>query len=84
MKKINLLREFIHLVSERKLTSKARKSLPDDAFVFQKTRKYPIHDRSHARNALSRVSAHGSESEKKAVRSAVKKRYPDIEQSTTG
>ena len=35
---------------------------------------YPIPDESHARNALARVSQHGSESEKAKVRSSCKEK----------
>lgn len=65
-------------LDERKLTSKARKNLPSGSFVFPKERKYPIHDENHARAALSMVAKHGTESEIKAVRAAVHKRYPSI------
>ena len=40
--------------------------------------KYPINTAGRARNALARVSAHGSSAEKKMVRSAVKRKYPRI------
>jgi len=39
---------------------------------------YPIPDKSHARNALARVSQHGTDAEKAAVRAKVKAKYPDI------
>lgn len=39
---------------------------------------YPIPDESHARNALSRVSANGSSAEKAAVRRKVHEKYPGI------
>jgi hypothetical protein len=39
---------------------------------------YPIENKAHARNALSRVSQHGTPAEKKQVRAAVKRKYPDI------
>ena len=39
---------------------------------------YPIPDESHARNALARVSQHGSEAEKAKVRAAVEKKFPNI------
>ena len=39
---------------------------------------YPIPDESHARNALARVSQHGSEAEKATVKAAVKRKYPGI------
>lgn len=40
--------------------------------------KYPIHDKAHARNALARVSQHGSTAEKRMVRAAVKRKFPAI------
>jgi hypothetical protein len=44
----------------KKLSADDRKSLPDSAFVFPERGKassgsYPVHDRSHAANALSRA-----------------------------
>ncbi len=69
------------IFTEKKLTYKARKGLPKSSFAIPEKRKYPIHDESHARNALSRVSAHGTPEEKRRVRAAVKRRYPGIEQS---
>ena len=39
---------------------------------------YPIPDASHARNALARVSQHGSSSEKAAVRAKVHSKFPSI------
>lgn len=62
----------------RELSSKARNNLPDSAFVFPKERRYPIHDRAHARNALARVAQHGTPEEERAVKQAVKSRYPDV------
>lgn len=59
------------------LTTKARNKLPDSDFALP-GRKYPIENLSHARNALSRVSQFGSPSEKKAVRAAVYRRYPEL------
>lgn len=56
-----------------KLTSAKRNSLPASAFVFPKTRKYPIHDAGHARDALARSSG---KPEAAKVRAAVKARYP--------
>lgn len=63
-----------------KLTSGQRNDLPKKAFVFQKDRRYPINDASHARNALSRVSQNGSPEEKAKVRAAVHRKYPHIAQ----
>jgi hypothetical protein len=39
---------------------------------------YPIPDRSHAANALSRVAQHGSPAEKAQVRAAVRRKYPGM------
>lgn len=41
---------------------------------------YPIPDESHARNALARVSQHGSPEEQSRVRSAVHRKFPGIDQ----
>lgn len=62
-----------------RLSEAHRKKLPKQAFALPAQRKYPIYDKSHARNALSRVSQYGTPSEKRRVRAAVHKRYPDIE-----
>jgi len=63
-----------------KLTSAQRNALPRSDFAQPSKRKYPINDRSHARNALSRVAQHGSPSQKARVRAAVRRRYPGIKQ----
>jgi hypothetical protein len=63
-----------------KLSYKERKKLPSSAFVNREERKYPIQDKSHARNALARVSAHGTPSEKAEVRRRVCAKYPFIGQ----
>jgi hypothetical protein len=59
------------------LTAKARKQLPGSAFALSNGR-YPIHDLAHGRNALARVSQFGTPAEKKAVRAAVYRRYPQL------
>jgi hypothetical protein len=58
------------------LTSKGRKSVSDKNFVYPPTKKnpqgsYPIHDRAHGANALSRVAQFGTPAEKAKVRAAV-------------
>lgn len=68
---------------EKKLTYKAKKALPRTSFAIPGKQdgvkgKYPIQDIEHGRNALARVSAHGTPSEKKQVRAAVHRRYPSI------
>lgn len=42
---------------------------------------YPIQDRAHGANALSRVAANGTPAEKSKVRAAVKRKYPDLPSS---
>lgn len=61
-----------------KLTSGARNALPKSDFALPGKRAYPVNDPSHARNALSRVSANGTPEEKKAVRAKVHAKYPAI------
>lgn len=58
-----------------KLKSKTRKRMKRSSFAVPSKRKYPIHDRSHARNALARVSQHGTPAEKTRVRKAVARKY---------
>ena len=61
-----------------KLTPEARKNLSKGEFAEPGEKKYPIEDKAHARNALARVSQHGSAAEKTKVRAAVHAKYPDI------
>jgi hypothetical protein len=65
-----------------KLTAAKRKALPTSDFAVPSKSpdhgSYPIPDKSHARNALSRVSQFGSEREKALVRAKVHKKYPAI------
>lgn len=63
---------------ESELTTKGRAALSSSDFVFPKTRKYPIQDLSHAKNALSRAGAYGTPDEKKRVYAAVRRRYPEL------
>ena len=60
-----------------KLTTKARKKIKTSNFALP-GRRYPIHDASHARNALARVSQFGTPAEKAKVRAAVRRKYPGI------
>ena len=71
-------------VSEAVLTTATRKGLSKGEFAIPEHRAYPIHDESHARNALSRVSQHGTPDEKARVRAAVKRRYPHIGEALFG
>jgi hypothetical protein len=58
------------------LTPKARAKIADKDFVYPPSKKnpdgaYPIKDRAHGANALSRVEANGTPAEKAKVRAAV-------------
>lgn len=65
---------------DKKLTAKGRKRIKASNFALPGKR-YPIHDPSHARNALARVSQYGSPSEKARVRAAVYRKYPGMKKS---
>lgn len=62
----------------RELTSRGRNQISGKNFVFEKERRYPIHDISHARNALARVAQHGSSAEQAEVKREVYNRYPSL------
>jgi hypothetical protein len=73
-----------------RLSAADRRSLPSSDFALpgkgegpegKGSGSYPINDESHARNALSRVSQHGTSAEKAQVRAAVHRKYPGIGQS---
>jgi hypothetical protein len=64
-----------------KLSSKRRAKLSKRSFALPGKRKYPIHDKAHARNALARVAQHGTAAEKKAVRAKVTRRYPSLKKT---
>lgn len=59
------------------LDANARKHIAPHNFALPGGR-YPIHDITHARNALARVSQYGTPEEKAKVKAAVHKKYPSI------
>lgn len=64
-----------------KLSYKQKKRLPKSAFALPTGRydgSYPIPDIAHARNALARVSAHGTPAEKATVKRKVYAKYPGL------
>lgn len=64
-----------------RLTYRNRKSLKSSDFVFPKERRFPIHDRSHARAALSRAAQKATkltQKERCKVVAAVCSRYDDF------
>lgn len=70
------------------LSTSDRKNLPKADFAIPSkapgSGSYPINDASHARDALSRVSANGSSAEKAEVRTAVKRKFPGIGEEGVG
>lgn len=64
-----------------KLTAATRRAIPTEEFALP-GRRYPIQNRSHAQNALARVSQHGSPSEKATVRRKVHAKYPSMGKGT--
>lgn len=60
------------------LSGKSRGRMKSSMFALPGKRKYPIPDLSHARNALARVSQHGSPAEVKQVRAAVYRKFPSL------
>ena len=64
-----------------KLTTAERNAIPPEDFAGP-NKSYPINDDNHARNALARVSQHGTPALQARVRSAVKRKYPNIKQQT--
>ena len=67
-----------------KLTAAARKKIKPGNFALPGKKAYPIEDRSHAANALSRVSGNGSPAEKATVRAKVHAKYPNMGKMHTG
>jgi hypothetical protein len=64
------------------LSSKRRRSLPKSAFAIPSQRKYPIHDKAHARNALARAAQSGTSGAYATVRRKVLARYPSLKKTT--
>lgn len=62
----------------RRNTKAGRKKMSSKQFALPRQKKYRIDDLAHARNALARVSQHGSPAQKKAVRKAVVRKYPSL------
>jgi hypothetical protein len=63
------------------LTTKRREALRTSTFAIPEERKFPIHDASHARNALARAA--GTKYEAR-VRRAVCRRYPNMGECKEG
>ena len=61
-----------------KLKKGQRRKLPSSSFAYPSTRKYPIHDKAHARNALSRAAQKKTSGTYAHVAAAVNRRYPGM------
>ena len=61
-----------------KLTAKQRSKLRKSQFALPAQRKYPINDKSHARNALARAAQHATPSQQKRIKTAVYKKFPSL------
>ena len=57
------------------ISARKRKSLPRSAFVYPKTRSYPIDTKKRARNALARSAQRNTRGSYSTVAKAVRKRY---------
>lgn len=75
---------------QKHLTAAQRQAMPKSEFALPGKGEgpkgagagsYPIPDASHARNALARVSQHGTPEEKAAVRRKVHEKFPNIGKS---
>ncbi len=68
-----------------RLTTRERKALRPSQFAIPPTKthpgEYPVEDKAHARDALSRVSANGTPHEKAVVRKAVREHFPGMKVS---
>ena len=69
-----------------KLTAAKRKKIPKSEFGVPSkapgSGSYPMPDAAHARNALARVSQHGTPTEKAKVRAKAKREYPSVVQTS--
>lgn len=67
---------------KKKLTAAGRKKMKLSNFGLPGKRKYPLDTKGRARNALARVSQHGTPAEKAQVRRRVASKYPSIKVSS--
>ena len=61
-----------------RLTSAESRALPSSEFAFPEARAYPLTDFGHAMSAIAYVDKYGTESEKKRVYAAVRRRFPGL------
>ncbi len=63
---------------KRKSTAKGVKRLPSSAFVYPRTRKYPVNTKARARAALSYGARSDTAGSYSTIRRKVLKRYPSL------
>lgn len=61
----------------RQLNARRRNALPDSAFAYPRTRKYPIDTVARARNALARAAQSGTRGTYAHVAKAVRAKHGD-------
>lgn len=61
-----------------KLKKGQRRKLPSSSFAYPAQRKYPIHDRAHAKAALSRAASKKTMGTYAHVAAKVNARYPGL------
>lgn len=66
-----------------KLKAKQRRKLPSSAFAYPSKRAYPIHDRAHARAALSRAAQKKTSGSYAHVAAAVNRKFPGLAKGKT-
>lgn len=67
-----------------KLSAQRRKRLPKTTYALPSQRKYPIPDKTHARNALARAAQSKTSGSYSTVRKNVLKKYPSLKKRTAG
>ena len=66
-----------------RLKGKTRRKLPPSAFAYPGKRAYPIHDKAHARAALSRAASKKTSGSYAHVAAAVNRRFPGMAKGKT-
>jgi hypothetical protein len=66
------------------LNAKKRRKLQKKSFALPGKRKYPIHDKAHAKAALSYAARSDTEGSESTVRKKVLEKYPDLKKSGKG
>lgn len=64
-----------------RLRKRQRDRLRKNQFALPSKRKYPIHDKKHARNALSQAAKNETEGSYNTVRRRVLKKYPELKKT---